>query len=445
MQQTNRVDYDVIVVGGRVAGSALAARLGLYGLRVLLLERGEFPSLPAVSSPIVYAPTLHMLDEIGADEAAYARNTPKLHYLITASDGFSGKMAIPEANGRDYAYAVDRARFDAALWDNAVRLPNVEGRQRYAVLDLLWDAEQVVGIVGKPQDGEPEQITARVVIGADGRFSTVARKANAQERDRFEGYPTSIYYAYWRNVAYYDDAPCAVAYEGDGLSYGFLAMDSADGETVLAVEGRADTIQAPDGDVEGFYLHMLQRNPELWSRMGDAEMVTSVRGMKHIANLYRQAGGPGWALVGDAYHQKDPLDGQGIYNAVVTGKALAQQMRKWQRGELAWDAVLLAYDEAARVKTYPMYKWLQSRVRQSFYASRGNSPMPEWAMRTLGRWMSEDPGVGNLMGQALTRQIPPDMLTLMTPPTLLGAIARGPFRDLQRALRKRLGQDTAEV
>ena len=71
-------DWDVIIVGGRAAGSTLAARLGRSGLRVLLLERAAFPSLPAVSSPIIYASTMQMLDEIGANEQEYARNTPRI-------------------------------------------------------------------------------------------------------------------------------------------------------------------------------------------------------------------------------------------------------------------------------------------------------------------------------------------------------------------------------
>ncbi len=436
-------DYDVIIVGGRVAGSALAARLGLYGLRVLLLERGELPSLPAVSSPIVYASTLKLLDEIGADEAAYAQDTPKIHHMRTVSGLFDGKMRIPDYAGRDYAYAVDRARFDAALWHNAVSLPNVAGRLNYAVTDLLFadDApERVIGVIGKAKDGQPEQITAGVVVGADGRFSTVARKAGAQERDRSDSHPTSIYYAYWRDVRYYDDGPTVCAYEGDGVSYGYLMMDSADGQTVIAVEGRSDKINPQSGDATGFYLDMLKQNERLWSRMDSAEMVTSVRGMKHIANYYRQAGGPGWALVGDAYHQKDPLDGQGIYNAVITGKALAHSIRDWKRGKLTWDEALHAYDEVARVKTYGMYRWLQGRVKQSFYGNPDGPQIPAWAVRTLGRWVAEDSGVGSLMGRALTRQIPADMINLLGPPAMLGALARGPVRDLRRAVKERLSR-----
>ena len=107
------MNYDVIVVGGRLAGSTLAARLGKFGYSVLLLERGTLPSLPAVSSPIIYASTMTLLDEIGAKESEYARDTPKIRRMAQVfSEGVQMAITLPEIEGRDYAYGVDRARFD---------------------------------------------------------------------------------------------------------------------------------------------------------------------------------------------------------------------------------------------------------------------------------------------------------------------------------------------
>jgi len=432
------VEYDVIVVGGRVAGAALAARLGKYGLRVLLLERGTFPSLPAVSSPIIYAPTMKMLDEIGADENAYARSTPRLYAVASVTTDFSEKVRLPDVDGRDYAYAIDRARFDDALWQTAVSYPTVDGRQGYSVRDLLWDGDQVVGVIGKSQDGDEEEIRAKLVVGADGRFSLVARKVNAAEMDQEEGKPTSIYYAYWRNVESFDDeGPIAATYEGSiDTGYGYLIMDSADGQTVVCVEGRAETINPGQSQLETHYVDLLKQNPEVWRRMEDAERVTTIRGMKHISNLYRQAGGDGWALVGDAYHQKDPLDGQGIYNAVMTSKLLAIAIRRWLNHEMDWQAALAWYDEQARVKTYPMYKVLHQRISSNFYAQEDLSIEARLVMssRQVMKWVAQDEQIKDLTGKMLTRQIPPDLATLMSPPLILGAIARGSLRELRKKL-----------
>lgn len=431
-------DYDVIVVGGRVAGSQLAARLGMDGMRVLLVERAELPSLPAVSSPIIYASAMKMLDEIGAREDEYAANTPRLHHMATVNRQFSAKMRIPVFAGRDYAYAVDRARFDYGVWLAAERQPNVTARMNYGVTDLLInDTGEVYGIVGKPKDGDREHITARAVIGADGRFSLVARKAGAQDVERHDDRPTSIYYAYWRGVTPLDEeGPSAAAYEGDG-TFGYLVMDSADHQTVVCIEGRSEALEVSGGDVEALYLDRLSRNPVLSERLATAERVTSIRGMRNIGNLYRQPGGAGWALVGDAYHQKDPLDGQGIHDALFMGKTLALAMRRWWQGKLSWEGALAAYEQVVYTKTYPMYRSLQGRVQASFYSNIA-LPIPDWAVSKLGKWVSEDGGMSRLFGLMLTRQVPPDMIGLFAAPVAMNAIARGTLRDARKEVNRRL-------
>jgi flavin-dependent dehydrogenase len=431
-------DYDVIIIGGRPAGAALAGWLGKRGLRVLLLERGTFPSLPAVSSPIIYAPTMRLLDEIGAREEDYARATPRLYRMVQAlREDLQFAIPIPDYKGRDYAYAVDRARFDAALWDAALRFPGVTGQQGFNVSDLLIDADgRVTGVTGTDAARVARRYTAPLVVGADGRYSLVARKMNAAEHDVHEEAPTTIYYAYWRGLAPHDDhGPLAISYAGSRPGVGYLVMDSADATAAVVVEGRSDILDDAGGDARAFYLNLLAEAPLLARRLEHAEPITSVRGMKRIGNLYRQAGGPGWALVGDAYHQKDPLDGQGIYNAVFGAKALAAAIIRWRAGEFAdWQAALDWYDETVRIKTYSMYRALLARVQSSLYAP----PPPDWLMNSALKWILDDSQLKDLLGKLMTRQIPTDAANLMTAPVMVGALMRGGLREMRQRVSESL-------
>lgn len=413
-------DYDVIVVGGRPAGSTLAARLGQAGLRVLLLERSKLPSVPSASSPIIYASTMRLLDEIGADEAAYARSTPKIRRMVNATPGMQTEMRIPMLDGRDYAYAIDRARFDEALWHNALR--HVEGRDGTAVSDVLWDNQRVTGVILSGG----ERVSADLVVGADGRFSLIARKVGAAEYDVQEQYPTSIYYAYWRGTTAFDE-PTALAF-GQEFGIGYLVMDSADDSTVIALEGQSELLNPEPGKVDAFYEGLIRKQPFLANIIRDAERVSEVRGMRRIGNLYRQPGGLGWALVGDAYHQKDPIDGQGIYDAVFSAKMLAQAILDWKRGGALWGEALAAYDAAVRRETYPMYNSTLERVRGSLYQQT-----PAWALTPI-RWLLQDSLTMERMGMMLTRQIEPNRV--MSPTLLIGALLRGPLRDLSSFLDK---------
>jgi flavin-dependent dehydrogenase len=469
-------EFDVIIVGGRPAGSTLAARLGQGGLRVLLLERSTFPSLPGASSPIIFASTMTLLDEIDADERLYARGTPRLPRMVTTTPDFGYEVRLPAVDGRDYAYAIDRARFDEALWQNALRHSTVTGRQNFAVSDLLWDGDRVVGIVGGQPGGAREQFTAKVVIGADGRFSTVARKVNAAVLDEDEECPTSIYYAYWRGVAPHDErGACSAAYFAEeGL--GFLLMDSADDTTVVCVEGRTDKLSPGSGQAEAFYADLLQQYPYIRERIRHAERVTEVRGMRRIGNLYRTPGGAGWGLVGDAYHQKDPIDGQGIYDAVFTAKMMAQAILDYTNGRQTWEESLAWYDAAARAETYPMYRETLNRIKTAIYddpfeqiptfmammlaQELQNSPrLPGWVKqpmtealmrgaqvrvlpapvmkniaKTMARWMVSDGVYQELAGKAVTRQIKPE--DLQSTGLMFGILLRGPLRDLSSTLGK---------
>ncbi len=426
-------DYDVIIVGGRPAGSTLAARLGLAGWRVLLIERAPMPSLPSASCPIIYAPTMALLDEIGADEAAYARGTPKILRMVSASAGLHAAITIPDFNGRAYAYAIDRERFDGALFDTAGALPTVDARDQTALIDLTMDKGHVTGVTIKNADGSHQTVSARIVVGADGRYSTVARKLDVAEINAHDEYPTSIYYAYWRGVSNFDDGGAAAIAYGPSYGYGFLIMDSADDTKVIAIEGQSELIDPPAGQVETYYLSLIKRHPVLWTLVKDAEQVTTVRGMKRIGNLYRAPGGAGWALVGDAYHQKDPIDGQGIFDAVYTAKLLAEAITAHLHGDLTWTAALKQYDDAARAETYPMYQSTLDRVRASLY-----TPTPEWG-KVIARWLLQDPLVQEKMGLMITRQISADQVTNI--PLMVGALARGPLRDLSQFLERRLHDD----
>jgi len=433
------LQYDVIVVGGRPSGSTLAARLAQSGRRVLLIERAPMPSLPGASMPIIYSSTMRMLDEIGAREDEYAAGTPRIKRMVSHSSAAQAALPIPLAHGRDYAYAVDRARFDGALWETA-RRAGADVWDRTSFLDLVWQGDgaerRVCGAIIQ-RAGETLTVGAALVVGADGRFSPVARKAGAADRDVHDDNPTTLLYAYWADVAPYDEhGPAAVAY-GEGQGYGFLVMDSADGTAAVGIEGRSALLETGPGGAQDFYLSLLRAQPALWARLEGARQITTVRGMKKVGNQYRTPGGPGWALVGDAYHQKDPLDGQGIYDAVFTAKLLAASIDDWWSGRQSWEDALRAYDAAARAETYPMYRSTLERVRASLYTDA-----PEWVMRlagrTLMRWLLEDRLCQDELGKLFTRQARPDQI--MSPPIVIGALLRGPLRDFKARLEREIAR-----
>ncbi|MEM6527199.1 MAG: FAD-dependent monooxygenase, partial [Chloroflexota bacterium] len=272
--------------------------------------------------------------------------------------------------------------------------------------------------------GEIVDYHAPLVVGADGRFSVVARKTGAKSHSEHTDEPTTNYYAYWQGVEPVNpDMGTAYLYSTGG-DYGFLILDSADDSTLIAIEGRSDVINTGRIGAEKFYHDFINRHLAICQRLRNAQRITPVKGMKRIGNLYRQAGGPGWALVGDAVHQKDPLDGQGIYDALFTAQALAQAITAWHSGKTTWQQATTGYEAAVLTETQPMYRATLSRVHREIYTRR-----PQWFLRTMARWLYEDERYRQHWASLYLRQTDPD--TWFTHWRTLLPMLRGIGRDIQ--------------
>ncbi len=404
--------YDVIIVGGRPAGAALAAHLGKRGVRVLIVDRATFPSVPSVpSSPVIYPSAMRLLDELGIDEATYGDEHGRMHHLaFEFVPWWSTVLTMPRVAGRDYVRGIDRQSFDQLLWENLARFSSVERRSGFAVRDVLRDERgRVSGIVG----GSPEErISADMVVGADGRFSVIARCVRSPVIEDAPSHTSTVYFAEWEDVAPPPDGMhgAHVCTNGRGLDVLFFAMPGR--RFSVNTHARSDRVDI-GGDAQRYYLDTIRSMPAAARRLGGARRVTEVVGMKRIGNGYRQASGPGWALVGDALHYKDPVDGQGIYDALLEAKLLD--------AALANDN-LPGYEEAVRAATRPMFLATTERLRRELY---DEPPVP--VIRTLIRWMMTDPAYQTQFLRYLSRDVPAD--GWMTPTLAAGAVLRGIGRD----------------
>jgi 2-polyprenyl-6-methoxyphenol hydroxylase-like FAD-dependent oxidoreductase len=158
-------------------------------------------------------------------------------------------------------------------------------------------------------------------------------------------------------------------------------------------------------------------------------MVTPVVGIKRIGNGYRRAAGDGWALVGDALHYKDPVDGQGIYDALLEARLLDEALGAWHAGTRPWSEAMAGYQRAARDATWGMYRETITRLRRELYEEP-----PTVVARTLVRWMVTDPAYQLRFLQFLCRAIPPE--GWLSRRLMGGAVVRGIARDLRGLLRR---------
>ncbi|HEX6790577.1 MAG TPA: FAD-dependent monooxygenase, partial [Candidatus Krumholzibacteria bacterium] len=170
--------YDVIVVGARCAGSPTAMLLARKGLRVLVVDRATFPS-DTISTHLIHAPGVAALERWGLLEKVIATNCPPIHtYVIDfgpfAITGNAGTKETPNS------YAPRRTVLDPILLQDAAAA-GAEVREAFTVDEVLLEADGTAGIRGHDRNGKSVTERARVVVGADGRHSMVAKAVGAEQ------------------------------------------------------------------------------------------------------------------------------------------------------------------------------------------------------------------------------------------------------------------------
>ncbi len=402
--------HDVIIVGGRVAGSATALLLARRGLKVLVVDRATFPS-DTLSTHQVQVPGVARLARWGVLDPILAAGTP-----VTRRVRFDQGQAVFTGryhayDGTDFMCSPRRTLLDKVLLD-AARAAGAQVRENFTVAELLGD-DQVTGIRGQEKGAPPVTEQAALVIGADGKNSLVAKAVGARAY-RARPAQSMGYYTYWADVpgtgtdgAIYGRGSCAVGAwpTNDGLLMTYLARPVA----------RFGEFRA---DVAGNFLRTLDA-VGLGERVRAGRRAERFRGTPDLPSYFRQPYGGGWALVGDAGLLLDPITGQGIGHAFRDAELLADAAADGLGGIRPLHQALRGYHRARDKAARPMYDFT---ARLAAIAP----PLPaEMALfqQLSQRQEDADAFVGALAGSVPLREF-------MSPRTMVRLVGVGGFARL---------------
>ncbi len=357
-------EYDAIVVGARCAGSPLATMLCRAGLRVCLVDRAGFPS-DTPSTHGIQPPGVKILERLGVIERLLAVAPPiddgyiALDELRIEGHGVTRLLGAPMLNVR-------RITLDAILLD-AAREAGAAVRERTGVAGLLWERGRVAGV-----ETTAGELRAPLVVGADGARSTVAALAGAREYHRTAG-RRAFLWSYFQGV---DESERRVWLGTIGRD-AFLASPSDGGNFLAAYVTPVERREELRRDRTGAYERGLAGWPELAELVAGARRVGPVRTMAGWHGFFRESAGPGWALLGDAGHFKDPTPGQGIADALRQAVELAAAieralgggdpdtpLREWWRwrDRDAWEMYWFAHDMGDADRAPLLNRAIQERL-----------------------------------------------------------------------------------
>ncbi|MFD0369617.1 NAD(P)/FAD-dependent oxidoreductase [Streptomyces sp. NPDC127114] len=335
-------DYDVVIGGASLAGSAAAILLARRGARVALLERRSDPdAYKVLCTHSLTANAYPVLDELGLvpalEEAGAVRNEARWYTRW----GWIEPRAAPSGPELPYGYNIRRSTLDPLIRSHAARTPGVDLLLGHQVTGLLRENGRTVGVRTRTPEGDDREIRARLVVGADGKDSAVAKYAEVPVR-RHEN-------ARFGYLAHFRDLPLR-----DGIAHAwFLEPDMAyafpndDGVTVVAVLPDKKRLPAFREDLEGSFLDFVRGLPEA-PPVDSAERVTKIIGTVDYPLLTREPTAPGLALVGDAALTGDPLWGVGCGWALQSAQWLAEAVASAVTGHGDLDTSLAAYARTHR-------------------------------------------------------------------------------------------------
>jgi 2-polyprenyl-6-methoxyphenol hydroxylase-like FAD-dependent oxidoreductase len=331
-------DHDVVVVGARCAGAATAMLFANQGFDVLVLERSEFPS-DTLSTHSISRGGVVQLARWGLLDSVVASGAPEIRTI--AFHPFLGEPVVKTVKARlgvDHLLAPRRYVLDAILVD-AARAAGADVQTGVSVIDVTTDrTHRVTGVKVRDRDGRTRSITARLVVGADGVRSRIARCVDAVALDvrRPSG---GTHYTY---IGGLDSEGLEFHLGDEGLAGAFRTHNDEACLWICVPPLRA--LRGGSARHAGFVELLRSVAPSLAARIRGSEFTAPIRGAVGLPNHVLQATGPGWALAGDAGYHRDPITGHGITDAFRDAELLAYHFGRALAGESSEPEAMAHYD-----------------------------------------------------------------------------------------------------
>lgn len=344
-------NYDVIIVGARVAGATLAYELSIRGYKVLMVDRSTFPS-DTLSTHNFFNNSVGLLRKMGVLDRLLETGTPTYNRAFIQFDQVVIDSHFPEVNGETKCLCIRRIHLDQILFEHAQKQDNVTAVEGFRVTNVIFEKEGVKGIVGIDLEGKTHHMRAKLVVGADGRNSLIRKLVKSK---KIKAVPTDFatYVGYLENFQQHGER-CTEFYKiADKLLISFPTSDHLHVLGIMFPLENKEWMERFREDLEKGFRSLVDSGFEhtsLPERLRQAKFVGPIKGLLGYENDWYQGMGNGWVLLGDAFTFKDPAVGQGMHDAIFGSQILADILSHFSNWSEKWQKMADLYQNRMAAK-----------------------------------------------------------------------------------------------
>jgi len=323
-QQSEKL-YDAIVVGAGPGGSASALFLANAGKSVLVLEKSRFPR-EKVCGDAFSGKSIGVMRDLGLLSQIEKHSFGIVRCVTMISpNGKRVTVPFPPAKGMEFAgYTIARIDTDNIFFQEVLRHRNITVLQNFQVQSVLKNGlGAAIGVEGASTAGarEKQSFKARIVVGADGAASAVSRSLGLPNSPLAHVY--SAVRGYWKGVSGLSDS--IELYFIDGVLPGYLwIFPMGNGMANVGLGILSSDLQKGGRHPAAVLTDAIANHPAIKDRFASAQQVGKIGGWSIPNGSFKKQNlGEGWVLVGDAASLVDPFSGEGVGNALASGKFAA--------------------------------------------------------------------------------------------------------------------------